>query len=64
VPFATAVAAVIASHDPALTPEAVVEKLRAMVRDIGAPGPDEVFGAGLLSLGSLCAPEKISTPVE
>lgn len=64
VPFATAVAAVLASRDPAATPQDVANQLRALVRDIGAPGPDEVFGAGLLALDGLCPPENLSPPLE
>ncbi|MDZ4392882.1 S8 family serine peptidase [Cypionkella sp.] len=64
VPFATAVAAVLASRDPTATPDALAAQLRALVRDIGAPGPDEVFGAGLLSAATLCAPKNFAVPVE
>ncbi len=64
VPFATAVAAVLASRDPLATPDMVAGRLRTLVRDIGATGPDEVFGAGLLSLATLCQPEIFAAPVE
>lgn len=54
VPFATAAAAILMSRDPSATPAGVAEALRAQVRDLGAPGPDVVFGAGLLALDQLC----------
>ncbi len=54
VPFATAAAAILMSRDPSTTPAGVADALRAQVRDLGAPGPDAVFGAGLLALGNLC----------
>jgi minor extracellular protease Epr len=57
VPFATAVAAILVSRDPDATPEAIATRLRGLVRDVGSAGPDEVFGAGLLQLDTLCVPE-------
>ncbi len=57
VPFATAVAAVLVSRDPLAEPRAIAARMRTLVRDMGAVGPDDVFGAGLLSLDRLCDPE-------
>lgn len=53
-PFVTAAAAILLSRDPTLTPAAIAERLRATARDLGATGPDEVFGAGLLDTSTLC----------
>lgn len=64
VPFVTAAAALLVSRDPGILPETVAAQLRLLVRDLGAPGQDDVFGAGLLSLGSLCGGEKIAPPLE
>lgn len=55
VPFVTAAAAVLLSQDPTLTPAQVAEQLKSRARDIGAEGPDDVFGAGLLDVANLCA---------
>ena len=62
VPFVTAAAAVMLSQDPTLTPAMVAERLKARARDIGAEGPDEVFGAGLLDTATLCS--DVQTPTE
>ena len=64
VPFASAAAAVLASRNPEATPDALAAELRGLVRDMGAPGADEVFGAGLLALDTLCAPKIPAAPVE
>lgn len=53
-PFATAAAALLMSRDPGLTPAATVAQLRAMTRDLGAVGPDDIFGAGALLLSGIC----------
>ena len=42
-----------------LSPEEAVTTLLATARDIGAPGPDDVFGAGLVDLAA--AAERLST---
>jgi hypothetical protein len=39
-------------------------EMRTLVRDLGADGQDDVFGAGLLSLDALCAPKISAFPVE
>ncbi|MGC9419609.1 MAG: S8 family serine peptidase [Rhodovulum sp.] len=54
VPFATAAAAILRETRPALNAAQVQQELRRKARDLGEPGPDPVFGAGLLSLGPLC----------
>ncbi len=55
-PFVTAAAAILLSRDPTLTPAAIADRLRGTARDLGAVGPDEVYGAGLLNTATLCAP--------
>jgi minor extracellular protease Epr len=54
VPFVTAAAAVMLSRNPALTPDEVAAGLKAQARDLGAEGPDDVFGAGLLEASAIC----------
>jgi minor extracellular protease Epr len=56
VPFVTAAAAVLLSQNPEWTPDEVAAALKAQARDLGAEGPDEVFGAGLLEASALCDP--------
>lgn len=60
-PFVTAAAAILLSRDPTLTPAAIADRLRGTARDLGAVGPDEVYGAGLLDTALLCAPPVPST---
>lgn len=55
-PFVTAAAALLIGRDPSLTPDAVRRALRAGATDLGDPGDDPVFGAGLLNASSLCGP--------
>ncbi|NBB82428.1 MAG: S8 family serine peptidase [Alphaproteobacteria bacterium] len=54
VPFVTAAAAILREMRPELTAAEIGPELARLATDLGAPGPDPVFGAGLLSLGSLC----------
>ncbi|TKA95961.1 protease, partial [Cereibacter changlensis] len=54
VPFVTAAAAILREARPELTAAEIAQDLRRRAQDLGDPGPDEVFGAGLLSLGALC----------
>lgn len=54
VPHVTAAAAVLASRHPDWTPAQLAGALRGAALDAGAAGPDEVFGAGLLSAAGLC----------
>ena len=56
VPFVTAAAAILLSQQPAAPAAQTAERMRGMARDLGATGPDEVFGHGLLSLAGLCGP--------
>lgn len=51
---ATAAAAILRETRPALTVAQGQQELRRKARDLGEPGPDPIFGAGLLSLGALC----------
>lgn len=56
VPVVTAAAAIVLSKDPTLTAKEVKQTLKNTARDLGAPGNDEVFGYGLISVEGLCAP--------
>lgn len=47
-PFVSAAAALARQREPGLTPAQIGERLQAEARDLGAPGVDPVFGAGLL----------------
>lgn len=53
-PFVTAAAALLRAAEPGLPREVLVDRLRDRAADLGAPGPDPVFGAGLLSLTGVC----------
>jgi subtilisin family serine protease len=53
-PFVAAAAALILEEDPTRTPQDVAEILFASATDLGAAGPDEVFGNGLLSVAGIC----------
>lgn len=55
-PFVTAAAAVLLSQSPDLGAAAIAAQLKAQARDLGAEGPDNIFGAGLLDASGLCAP--------
>jgi minor extracellular protease Epr len=54
VPFVSAAAAVLREARPELTAPEVGEELRRLATDLGDPGPDPVYGAGLLNIGALC----------
>lgn len=56
-PFVSAAAAMLREARPELTAAEVTTVLREQAKDLGAPGFDPVFGAGLLSLGDLCDEE-------
>ena len=47
-PYTTAAAALLAERQPWLAPAAIAERLRRDARDLGPPGTDPIFGAGLL----------------
>lgn len=54
VPFVTAAAAILRENQPDLPAESVEDTLRQQAVDLGEPGEDTVFGAGLLSIAGLC----------
>jgi subtilisin family serine protease len=54
-PFVSAAAALLREARPELTALEVGEELRRLATDLGDPGPDPVYGAGLLNIGSLCS---------
>lgn len=54
VPFVSAASALILHEAPGLAPDEVTERLTAAATDLGEAGPDEIFGAGLLSLAGAC----------
>jgi subtilisin family serine protease len=54
VPFVTAAAAILREARPELTAPEIGPELARLATDIGDPGPDPVYGAGLLGLGTLC----------
>lgn len=56
VPFVTAAAALILAREGSATGRDVRARLFASARDLGAAGPDPVFGHGLLSASGLCLP--------
>ena len=39
-----------------MTPEAIERRLKQTARDLGAPGPDEHYGAGLIDAGRATDP--------
>lgn len=49
-PFVTAAAARLLQQSPELTPAEVTAALRQATQDLGAPGPDPIFGHGLLQV--------------
>jgi subtilisin family serine protease len=53
-PFVSAAAAILREARPELTALEVGEELRRLATDLGDPGPDPVYGAGLLNIGALC----------
>lgn len=55
-PFVTAAAALLLSADPSMRAETVAAALRIQARDLGDPGVDPSFGAGLVRLDRLCGP--------
>ncbi len=48
-PYTAGVAALILSLEPALTAAQVEAKLHCTARDLGAPGPDDLYGHGLVN---------------
>jgi minor extracellular protease Epr len=53
-PFVSAAVALLREARPELSALEVGDELRRLATDLGEPGPDPVFGAGLLNIGSLC----------
>jgi subtilisin family serine protease len=60
-PFVSATVALLRHAQPTLTPAAVRERLVTTADDLGAPGFDPLYGAGLVDL---VAAEAVSAPVE
>jgi hypothetical protein len=56
VPFVSAAAGLVLASNPQLDPKAVQTRLEAHTRDLGQPGWDPTFGAGLIHMAGLCAP--------
>jgi len=55
-PFVTAAAALMRLRRPDLSAYAISDELRRGARDLGQPGFDIGFGAGLVTLGASCGP--------
>jgi minor extracellular protease Epr len=53
-PFVTAAVAILMAENDGMTVDEVTQVITGSARDLGAPGRDEVFGAGLVQLGQLC----------
>jgi len=53
-PFVTAAAAMLRQAQPELTTAQIAEALRGTADDLGDPGADALFGAGLLRIGEFC----------
>lgn len=53
-PFVTAALAARIAREPGIPPSAHVERLVACARDLGEPGPDPVFGSGVISMQDQC----------
>src|SRR6056297_209774 len=54
VPFVTAAAALARAARPDLAAVQIAQDLRARALDIGEPGRDDIFGAGLVGLDAVC----------
>ncbi len=55
VPFVTAALALELSRQPQADAESIEARVLGRLRDLGAAGPDEIHGGGLLSVGSSCS---------
>jgi len=53
-PFVAAAAAMLRQQTPDMSADAVRQALLGRTIDLGDPGPDAVYGAGLLSVEGLC----------
>lgn len=49
-PFVAAAVALLRAGEPALTPAQVRTRLMATAQDVGAPGPDPLYGAGIVDV--------------
>ncbi len=56
-PFVTAAVALLMAGNKGMTVGQVTQVVTGSARDLGAPGHDAVFGAGLVQLGRLCESE-------
>ena len=48
-PHVTGVAALLLARNPSLTPAALRSQLTSYAVDVGAPGPDQLYGAGIVN---------------
>jgi serine protease len=58
-PHVSATAALIIASGvlgPKPTPQAIERRLKATARDLGPPGPDQLYGAGIVDAGAATAP--------
>jgi serine protease len=58
-PHVSAIAALIIASGvlgPKPSPQALEQRLKATARDLGPPGPDELYGAGIVDAGAATAP--------
>lgn len=62
-PFVAAAAALVLSDEPALTPDAVRTRLMSTARDVGAPGFDNLTGAGVLDVVAARMTRALPAPV-
>lgn len=53
-PFVTAAAALLLQSEPGLAPAQARARLQQAARDLGSPGPDAVFGHGLVQPAGAC----------
>lgn len=51
-PFVSGAVALLLGQEPELTNADLVRRLRATARDLGRPGPDDRYGAGLLDIAA------------
>jgi subtilisin family serine protease len=63
-PHAAAAAALVLGANPGWTPSQLQTYLESRAVDLGAPGADNVYGAGRLDLGTPPAPSPTPTPTE
>ncbi len=51
----SAIVALMLEHDPGLRPDDIRKRIEATARDLGTPGPDDTFGAGLADAAAAVA---------